>query len=376
MKKIVLAICSMCFALTVLGQIPTDNPNKSKFDQEVQAAVNEYFKNSCRVGLSMAVYENGKTHFYNYGSISRDSQQLATKDTLYEIGSITKTFTGTLLANALVGGKLSLDDDIRKYLPEPYPNLEMDGKFITLRHLSSHQSGLSTIPLDDPALFTNPNFDTLPFALIKREAGYDKAKYLQELHSIKLDVVPGSIYFKYSNLGPKLVSYALEALEKISYEKLLQRYITQPLRMPNTTIVVSQKDQLRLAKGYSPNGKSMPYMLANVGASGGLKSSTADMVKYVAWHLNETDPVIRKSHEIIEGKLENYARGLYWQMKLTLSGERKIWQSGGTYGMSSNLVLFPDAKIGFILLANESCLDSQEKLEKIAVRIFENIKKG
>ena len=85
---------------------------------------------------------------YHYGTMDKKTMQLPDNQTIYEIGSITKTFTGTLLAQALLDKKISLDDDIRKYLPEKYPNLEYENQPILVKHLANHTSRLEGFPTD------------------------------------------------------------------------------------------------------------------------------------------------------------------------------------------------------------------------------------
>jgi CubicO group peptidase (beta-lactamase class C family) len=194
------------------GQLPTDNPQKNHLDSAVHTAITTFFSDGCHVGLSVAVFDHGKISFYNYGSVNKEAKQLPTPISLYEIGSLTKTFTGSLLAKAVIDNKLNLDTDIRRYLKQPYPNLQYKGIPITLRQLATHQSSLPTDLPDNSELFKNPDFDKLPYQLIEREKSYDNAKYRDELHQIKPDTIPGSIYFKYSNLGVKLESFIQEVV--------------------------------------------------------------------------------------------------------------------------------------------------------------------
>ena len=89
--------------------------------------------------LSIGIYDRGKTVFHNYGTTSKSKVCLPDRTSIYEIASITKTFTGALASGAVVDGKMTLDGDFRAYLKEPYPNLEKNGKFITLRLLAAHR---------------------------------------------------------------------------------------------------------------------------------------------------------------------------------------------------------------------------------------------
>lgn len=94
------------------------------------------------VGLSIGVYTNERTYYYNFGSTEKGKVSLPTEQTVYEIGSITKTFVSYVLANAVLENKVDLQDDIRKYLKGKYPNLEYKGHPIRLVHLANTTSGL------------------------------------------------------------------------------------------------------------------------------------------------------------------------------------------------------------------------------------------
>jgi CubicO group peptidase (beta-lactamase class C family) len=87
------------------------------------------------------------------------------------------------------------------------------------------------------------------------------------------------------------------------------------------------------------------------------------------YHLNEDDEVIRLSHRPTWGDIQYYASGLNWQMKKTPAGRRKIWQSGGSFGFSSYCVIFPELRLGIVLLSNESDQNSQGRLNALADEI-------
>lgn len=357
---------------------PANNLPTTPQDGIVATAAETFFKDSCHVGLSMAVYNRGTTRFYNYGTTSKSRPSLPTQRTLYEIGSVTKTFTGVLASKAILDGRMTLDGDFRSYLAEPYPNLELDGKPITLRTLTAHTSGMPRDIPDNSDLFQNPDFDTLPDKLIARERDYDRARYLRELHQVKLAATPGTT-FNYSNIGMKLVGFGLEQVYGDSYGQLLNRHITAPLGMKHTALSVRPLDRRYLAQGYGATGRPTPYHLANAGAAGGLYSDTEDMIRYATWHLDESDPLIRQSHTVIAGTLSNYGRGMNWNMATTSDIEgkvwdRKIWQSGGLYGMSSQVILFPDSREAYVLLANDACFKTQSELETIALTVHAALK--
>ena len=351
-----------------LTALPLKILGDSSFDLAVDRAVANFFKDSIHVGLSIGIYDNGSVHFYNYGVTSKTRPQKPTSQSLYEIASVTKTFTGALASKALLEGKMSLDSDFRSYLKEAYPNLELNGKPVTLRSLASHTSGLPKDIPDSDALFQHPDFDKLPFQLIASEEPYDTKRYLDELHDVTLSNKPGA-KMRYSNIGIKLISFGLENVYGRSYGRLLEDFVIGPLGMKHTGLAVTARDKSRLVQGYSSSDKPMPYHLLNAGAAGGLYSSTEDLIKYVAWQLAEVDPIVKKSHALISGDIGSFGTGLISDETTTADKERKIWHSGGAYGMSSQLILFPDSNVGLVLLANDGGFNSQHDLDMLAMAI-------
>jgi serine-type D-Ala-D-Ala carboxypeptidase/endopeptidase len=112
-----------CGVSVSFGQVSTDNPRRSTLDSLVHQSVLAYLQDKKAVGVSIAIVKNGMPYFYNYGETKAGNKQLPNRETIYEIGSITKTFTGVLLGKAILDKKIGLDDDIRKYLKDPFPNL-------------------------------------------------------------------------------------------------------------------------------------------------------------------------------------------------------------------------------------------------------------
>lgn len=366
--------CAVAFLLSVtipseaelVYPVPSDSPRVTKTDELVDAAVLDFFSNSCHVGLSIAMVTGARTRFYNYGSTTRDKQELPNADSIYEIASVTKTFTGALAAEAVVQHRMKLDADFREYLAEGYPNLSWQGQPITLRTLATHRSGLPRDLPNTDDLFAHRNFDTFPNQLLARESGYDRARYLDELHAVHLGSRPGSEEV-YSNLGFKVIGFGLEQVYGVSYEKLVEQTILRPLGMESSGFVVTHAAESRLVHGYGRNAKRMPYHPRNAGAAYGLYSTSRDMAKYIHWQLDESSPVIRLAHQPLQGNVED-GEALVWNLALD-GGTRLLWHGGGTFGMSSQVVLDPDDQQGFVLLANDTCEGTENALKNVALAI-------
>ncbi len=337
-------------------------------DSIVENAAKQFLNNTEFNGVSIGINHKGKVYSYYYGFLDKSKIEKPSDNTLYEIASLTKTFTGTLLAQAILDNKVALDADIRQYLNGDYPNLEYNKKPITLRHLTTHKGGLPYTFPDKPELFINPNFDSLPFILNRNEENFSRNDFFNCLHKVEIKQPLGE-NFNYSNAGTQLVAYILEAVYGLNYEQLLEKYIFKTAKMTQTKLTVNAAEKPHLAQGFNEKGAKMPFYTEAVWAAGGLKSTLSDMLKYVAFQLDETTPSVKMAHSEIWDDKNDYAVGFNWQIIKSKNKPVKLFQNGGAYGTSSWLELYPSLKTGFIAITNVSAPDTQGKLEKMVAQI-------
>jgi CubicO group peptidase (beta-lactamase class C family) len=325
---------------TAVATIKTNNALITSFDRSIDSAAREYFLNPNVEGLSIGVIKNGKRFTYHYGEKIKGKGRLPTNNTLYELGSIGKTFTSTILANAVLEKRVNLKDDVRKYLPESYPNLEYDGQVITLQDLSNHTSGIPSIPDD---FFTNAYFDPLiPWK------NYSIAMFRAFLHRVTLDTIPG-YKERYSNSGVALLGYILENIYHSSFDSLLKNFIFRPFGMKHTTTTLDKTGKKNLASKYSANGKLVPYWSSSpyTPAGDGIVTCLNDMLNYVEAQISEADPAIKLTHQLTVNNM-----GLGWGIGNIGTKYKKYEHSGGTNGFSTNVRIFPEIKAGMVILAN------------------------
>ncbi|SEM49737.1 CubicO group peptidase, beta-lactamase class C family [Luteibacter sp. UNCMF331Sha3.1] len=365
-KALVLLV--LATASVQAATVPTDNPRRTALDNAVGSAATAFFADTCRVGLSLAVVDGAATspHFYDYGSTLRGRRQLATPDTLYELASVTKTFTGMLAAKAVHEGRMALDADFRTYLPGAWPNLQKNGRPITLRTLATHTSGMPRDIPDTDAAMSAPDVASRPARLLAVERDFTPADFPAALHEASLRTVPGATE-AYSNAAMKVIAMGVAQVYGAPFETWLRTAILQPLKMSDTGFAVAESQRARLATGYDRNGVPAPYHTLNAGPSWGLYSDTRDMARYVARHLDEADPVIAQAHAILRGDAVD-GRGMIWNASLD-RGERVLWHGGGSFGMSSQVVLYPATGQGFVLLANDTCPGTESALKALAMTV-------
>ncbi|HEY6125846.1 MAG TPA: serine hydrolase domain-containing protein [Steroidobacteraceae bacterium] len=318
------------------------------------------------VGLSIGVYENNQRHFYNFGTAQLDGNKSPTKDTIYEIGSIAKTMAGQLLARAVIEGRAALDDEVTKYLDEPYPNLESGGEKLRLVHLANMTSQL----MDNiPDLSQVRNVPNEPLAVTRMRVleRYKRADFLRELHVVAPRRMPG-IDLSQSNVASMLLGVVLEKIYGEPFDVILTRESEKPLRMANGTAPSVKL----LARGYTDNNDALPPFSAPMQyATGSLRYSTDDLLKYAAWQMVERDASVKFAHKptwTTQDKRESV--GIFWVIGESAAG-RRLQYSGGTYGFASFCDLYPDAKVAIVLLSNKAADGAQGTLRALSAKIVQ-----
>ena len=348
-------------------------------DSVVEQKAGTFFKNTPQaVGLSIGVIVGDDIRTYHYGSIAPGSVERPSDTSIYGIASVTKTFTGVLLAHAARDRRLGLHDDIRVYLDGGYPNLEKSGYPITLVQLINHTSGLPNTLPDRPEMYPDyPEYEGDVWAWVKHTstvfADYTQADFLDDLHTVALDTIPGT-WFSYSNAGPQLAGFILERVYQQSFEAVADSLVFRPLNMRSTGISLPDEEAGQLLAGYDETGNVMPPVLEAYGAAGALKSTVVDLAKYVQWHLDEQDPIVKLSHtppgapDLEEG----FALGLNWQMARS-EGVKRIWQDGNAPGYSSRVLFYPALDLGVVVLANQLDRSIPQRIDQLADAILESI---
>ncbi|GAB3704524.1 hypothetical protein GCM10027592_35970 [Spirosoma flavus] len=349
----------------------SDNSLKNRVDSLVDQAIQQFMGTPQAVGLSLGIVQNGQTQVYNYGSVEKGRAQLPTGQTLYAIASITKTFTGALLAQAVVEKRLNLDDDIRKYLDGDYLNLAYKGHPIRLFHLLNHRSGLPFLLPSHPNVSTNTNTSASAISMQQERINSPRNDFYADLHQVKLDTIPGH-RFRYSNTGAQLLGFILEKVYGLPFEELVRQKIAEPLAMSDTKISLSISEQSRQAKGYDSCGNITASDTDDLQAAGALKSTVDDMLKYISWNVAEQSKTVRLTHQPTWSDGATYSAGLNWQMIQT-DHKRVIWQDGNIPGFSSLCVNYPELNLGIIVLTNECDRTTSQRITSMTNQIAKSL---
>jgi D-alanyl-D-alanine-carboxypeptidase/D-alanyl-D-alanine-endopeptidase len=308
-------------------------------------------------GMVLAVVRGADSVVLGFGETARGSHVEPDGHTLLRLGSISKVFAGQLLASLANDDRLRLADPAQKFLPDAKLP-EAGGRPIRLIDLATHAAGLPRDLPDDAKPRASP-FERFTWE-------NDKAY----LASAKLAYTPGSAA-AYSNLGFDILGAALVTAGGAPYADLLRTRITGPLGMADTVVRPSEAQKARLMVGHDFDGKPMePFEVAETqAASGGLYSTADDMVRFMRWHLDRSDPagdLVRVVDHALYLQRDGLkmavgfdqgdhmdAIGLAW-LGLMPEGPRPflLAKSGGLQGFMTHMVLAPSRGVDVFVAVN------------------------
>jgi len=279
---------------------------------------------------------------------------------VFEIGSITKTFTATILADMVVRGEARLDDPVAKYLPGAVHIPSRNGRQITLLDLATQSSGLPRMPSNfAPRDQTNPYADYSVDQMYAFLAGYQLPRDI------------GATY-EYSNLGMGLLGHTLALKAGLSYEDLVKRRVLTPLRMSQTAITLTPPMRSRLQLGHDAEGNVVPnWDLPTFAGAGALRSTANDMLTFLAANLDTTAlPLARAMRDARTPRREagspSMRIGLAWHI-LARPGGSIVWHNGGTGGYRTFAGFDPVRRVGVVVLCN----NGNESMDDIGFHLLD-----
>ncbi len=359
--KLMIPVISLCLASaasSAQSQTPTQ-PNLSSIDQYVQTALQK----SHGAGISVAVVHDGKIVLAKgYGLANVELSVPATENTVYQIASVTKTFTATAINMLVDEDKLKLDDKIVAHLPD----LPAAWKEVTIRQLLSHTSGIKS-------------YTSVKDFFKTSRKDYDRREILDLVAKAPLEFTPGEKW-NYSNTGYFLLGLLIEKVTGKTYGDFMAERIFKPLGMTQTRVNDLHAIIPNRAQGYTWNGKELrngEYVSPSQPFAAGMLVSTAsDLVKWDA--ALDSEKLLKNSSlkrmwtpaTLAKGELAKY--GLGWELG-DLNGHRRQSHGGGIPGFSSQLARFVDDKLTVIVLCNSDQCNAGLIAQGIARRIVPSL---
>ncbi|WP_069130290.1 serine hydrolase domain-containing protein [Rhodohalobacter halophilus] len=344
-------------------------PDKAVHQLEVTAELSEAEVDSIASALSLfpngtqfsiAFISDSIVSFYGAHRINDVLESIDNHDRVFEIGSISKVFTSTLLAHAIHDSAISADQTVRDVL-----DVEMAGNpDFTFLQLSNHTSGLPRLPGGYTFNFLW-NMDN-PYKIFDE---VELKSYLKNDLTLSRD--PGEAH-RYSNLGAGLLGFFLSELENISYEDLLQRKIFEPMGMNRSTTDRENVEEYLVSGVTKRGGSATNWDLADLAGAGGILSTAEDLSRFIRSNFNPDDPVLSLQREPTFQVSDNMDVAMGWFILNRDSGAKWYWHNGGTGGYRSSIVMDPDQKIGVVVLSNISAGHSKaDNIDRLSFDLME-----
>ncbi|HDS1517836.1 TPA: beta-lactamase family protein [Stenotrophomonas maltophilia] len=345
-------LSAVLLAVGCEGRKAPPNDVGAAVDEAAHALIEQPLLHSASIGV---VYR-GKTFIRHRGEMVAGKPDVPTDATLYEIGSLSKTLAGTLMARAVLEGRVGLEDDVRSYLQGDYPNLQYQGQPIRVRHLLSHTSGLpNMLPERANTVLEDFTDHRVPGELSALYAHYGKPDFLRDLHAVRIPRMPGKEY-AYSSAGTELTAHILEGVYKTDYTSLLRGFFSDAAAMTSIGIKLGNAEKDRLAIGYHSDNPvpTSPMPQLPWGASGNVKATVPDMVKYLQFQL-ANGPVVQESHRTLARFDDEFSIGYFWNI---VAGDRQkgvyYAHHGGVPRSQCYIYIMPEHDLGIFVITNQS----------------------
>ncbi|BDD05187.1 serine hydrolase [Aureibacter tunicatorum] len=317
-----------------------------QISDELKKLIKQRLENNSYQGISIGIISPEGRTYHNFGVKSLETMEPIDEHSVFEIGSISKTFTGVLLANEVLKGSVKLNDPIQNLLPDTVTAPMWGNESIQFVHLANHSSAL---PRLDP-IFKISNY-TSPYS------SYTETDLYYSLNQYQLTRPIGKT-FEYSNYATGLLGHLLASSHQLTYEEFLHQSIIKPLGLENTGISLSKSMKKHLTQGYAYGVEALhwDFLSASAGA-GAIRSNTEDMLDYLAYNLGLKEsnlfPAMQLSHEATTDYDLNYQIGLGW-MVIDIEDRELIAHGGATGAYRSFIVFEKKTKKGVVVLMNSA----------------------
>lgn len=358
--------------LALGGCQPVDSAPARDIPSAMDRAASTLLKEKLLHATSITVVYQDQEFILHRGELKAGKANPPDDTTLYEIGSVSKTFAGLLMANAVLEGKASLDDPVQQYLPSAYPNLQIEEGPIRLRHLVTHTSTMpGMLPLPVNTILKDFTAHGTPAKLNAAYADYSREQFWQDLHTVNIKSPLGKDY-AYSSAGTELVAHTLEKIYGEPYESLLAKFLAREASMHNTLLRLTDKDAARLAPGYHSDNPvaTTPMPQLPWGAAGNVKSTMPDMAKYLRLQLG-AHPAVRESHRPLVRFQEDFSIAYFWNIGKNQQLGTHYVHHGGVPRTQSYIYIVPKFGLGVFIITNQSGNDTADALERALAPIFD-----
>jgi CubicO group peptidase (beta-lactamase class C family) len=353
MKKLITLLLFISIGYSTTAQ-------EIKISTEVKDHIKQRVDEEINTGIVVALIDGESVEYFSYGTADLKTERKVDENSIFEIGSISKTFTGIMIADEIVKGNMKLSDPISNYLSDHTKVPTRNDREITIRDVATHSSSLPRMPDNfKPANLNNPYAD------------YTIEMAYEFISGVELDRDIGEKY-EYSNLALGMLGHILELQYKKDYEAILVDKIANTLGMDNTRVVFTPNMIKHLAKGHENGEEVENWDLPALVGAGGIRSSAVDMVKYVQANMGVIKSplydAMQLSHKTAyENEDQKFEIGLTWHF----DNDGAIVQHGGaTGGYRAFAGFLRGTEKGVVVLTN-----STEGIGRLGIHLLDNTTK-
>lgn len=329
-----------------------DKPDKMSIEAALDAEVGKTMRGGLFPGMVVGICRAGAMCIKGYGTVDKATGIRPAGNTVFQIGSLSKLLTASLLQSLCEAHVVSMDATLGTLMGASMP-LSPSSQSVTLKQLATHTSGFPRIPKSLEARIrgmAGKDFLQDPYRYLAPQALFD---YLANAEDKRK---PGR--FEYSNFGMGLLGHVLEHVTGQSFETLMQQRVLAPLGMNSTSTVPTAEIRSRLAQGYAPNGRPAGvWTFAALAGAGAFYSSAEDMVRWMQANLEESGAMYAslKNMHALQFKGDS---GIGWLqprwVDRILGNRDMVWHNGMVGGYASYVSIDAKHKTGVIILTNQA----------------------
>ncbi len=331
----------------------TEKLQLKKIEQLIQERVTENNIPSLSVGL---IKDNKIFAYQNIGATERGGEQSVTENTVFQLASLTKMFTGLIAKELMVDGKIDVNASITTYLPTSLSKTAIEKlRPVTIRDLLQHKSGF---PRD--AASANRPWQFLDGPMV---GGYSETALLKDLEEMELIHTPGC-KMEYSNLGFGTMGYILERVAGIPLPDLYDEYLVEKYGMKHSTLDLAKASKFGMATPYMKwwrSIKTSPWEMGYLRSAGGLCSTVADLSQLMIQQMNayqnfnnnqQQSPLVLSDDKTSWGRggYPYYGYGIMEFNKPIDTTMVHIGHGGDVDGFASAYIFFPKQQVGIVML--------------------------
>jgi CubicO group peptidase (beta-lactamase class C family) len=314
-------------------------------------------------GLVIGLIHGDSTYTYTFGSLSKSEKIVPSQNSIFEIGGITKVFTASLVEILVDEGLMDYETNLNEYLPTPIRN---DKSNMSLYEAITHTAGMPRLPHG--------------IGKREREANNPYAYYaksdLHDFYKNYYPVIDEESRYQYSHVSYALIETAIENVVQQKYEDVLREKLLEPLQLNDTNIDLTAQQETRLSPGYNILGNpTKPWRFSSFKGSVGMKSSLADLLKFVQVQMGDRNPAYASLFDDMHNPLyeTEVAKGNYigksWHV-IKKKNHNVVLHAGSTSGHQAFVGFVKETNTGVVILSNSE--NSTNSLGYLLLRYLNN----